>query len=92
MSALSPKVIPFPSAKRSPEPAAVISQERLRLGRELLEREWAAIRALREFQIALEKDLSEGAQLAAGELTFDRQLKIVTARRSEAPATVTGRR
>ena len=38
MSALSPKVIPFPSAKRSPEPAAVISQERLRLGRELLER------------------------------------------------------
>jgi hypothetical protein len=41
--------------------------------------------------IALEKDLSEGAQLAPGELTFDRQLKIVTARRSEAPATVTGK-
>jgi hypothetical protein len=92
MSSLSPKVIPFPSPKRRLESAKVISQERLRLGRELLEREWAAVRALREFQLTLEKDLSEGAQLAPGELTFDRQLKIVTAGRSEAPATVTGRR
>jgi hypothetical protein len=90
MSSLHRKVIPFPSAKRSPDPANVISQERLRLGRELLEREWGAVRALREFQIALEKDLAEGAQLAPGELIFDRQLKIVTARRSEAPVTVTG--
>lgn len=92
MSAFSPKVIPFPSAKRVSEPAKVISQDRLRLGRELLEREWAAVRAMREFQVALEKDLLEGAQLAPGELIFDRQLKIVTARQSEAPATLAGKR
>ncbi len=54
-----------------------ISQDRLQKGKELLEQEWAAIRAARQFLMELENELSAGAEVEAGELVFDEVLKMV---------------
>jgi hypothetical protein len=54
-----------------------ITQERLRKGAELLAQEYQIIRALRQFTMDIEADLRAGASLETGELTFDRELKVV---------------
>ena len=54
-----------------------ITQERLRKGAELLAQEYQIVRALRQFTIDIEADLRAGAPVETGELTFDRELKLV---------------
>jgi hypothetical protein len=80
------RVIPFrvksqalsiSSAKPLTANLAKISQERLQKGKELLEQEWAAIRAARQFLMELENDLSAGAEVETGALVFDEVLKMV---------------
>lgn len=65
-----------PGAERG-RTQAQISQERLRKGAELLAAEWNAIRARQEFALQIERELTEGAGLEPGELTFDTELKLV---------------
>lgn len=88
-------VIPFrakaqtvTSKKVSPAPnVETITQERLRRGMQLLEEEWAAIRATRQFLLDLENDLMTGAEVEHGELCFDEALKMVRrANSSSSPA------
>jgi hypothetical protein len=57
-----------------------ITQERLRKGAELLAQEYQIVRALRQFTMDIEADLHAGAAVEAGELTFDRELKVVRQR------------
>jgi hypothetical protein len=54
-----------------------VTQERLRRGAELLVQEMAVMRAMRQFRMELEADLACGAETEAGELIFDRELKVV---------------
>jgi hypothetical protein len=74
------RVVPFPMRARAFQagPAASpVTQERLRRGADLLVQEIAAIRATRQFAMELAADLANGAEIEYGELTFDRELKVV---------------
>jgi hypothetical protein len=72
------KVVPirraFPEKTASPP---VITQERLRLGQELLEQERHILREAQQFKLNLDAELSAGAEIETGRLTFDRTLKVV---------------
>lgn len=81
------KVIPFRPRKVITPSSTVIAplvsnapqvtQERLLKGKQLLEQEWAAIRAARQYLLELENDLLSGSDVEAGELVFDQALKMV---------------
>lgn len=80
MSDLNPatraKVIPI----RPVSPAASngsISQQRLRLGLQLMGEQHRILAALQRFRTEIDADLAVGAQIEPGELTFDRELRIV---------------
>jgi hypothetical protein len=62
-----------------------ITQERLRDGIRLLEEQRRILDALQEFKLSVDRDLAGGAEIEAGELTFDRDLKIVRQRKSTQP-------
>ena len=65
-----------------------ITQERLRDGIQLLEEQRRILDALQEFKLSVDRDLASGAEIEAGELTFDRDLKIVRQRKSTQPRTL----
>lgn len=56
--------------------AKTISQQRLAEGLQLLREEHRIAQALREFAVAVELEMRSGAVIEAGELTFDRNLKV----------------
>lgn len=61
-----------PSASRMP----IVTQQRLRRGLELMREEHRISSELREFALQLEADLGAGAEIEAGDLIFDRDLKV----------------
>jgi len=66
-----------PAACSQPSP---ISQERLREGLRLMEEQRRVLEALQKFRMDIDSDLAAGAEIEAGELTFDYDLKIVRPR------------
>jgi hypothetical protein len=62
-----------------------VTQERLRHGIQLIEEQRRILDALQEFKLSVDRDLAGGAEIEAGELTFDRDLKIVRQRKSTQP-------
>jgi len=77
------RVLQFPSP-RGPKVdplAPPVTQERLRQCADLWMQELTAIRAMREFTLQLEADMAGGAEVEAGELVFDRDLKVVRHKR-----------
>lgn len=74
-------VMPTRSVRNTPNTAAPsapkITQERLRQGIQFLTQEFLAVRAMREFTLAMETDLAAGATIEGGELTFDQMLKVI---------------
>ena len=62
-----------------------ITQDRLRDGIQLLEEQRRILDALQEFKLSVDRDLAAGAEIEAGELTFDRDLKIVRQRKYTQP-------
>lgn len=62
-----------------------ITQERLRDGIRLLEEQRRILDAFQEFKLSVDTDLAGGAEIEAGELTFDHDLKIVRQRKSTQP-------
>ncbi len=76
------KVVPIRRVSQvecSPPP--VISQERLQTGILLLEEHRRILEALQKFKMDIDSDLAAGADIEAGEHTFDRDLKVVRPRR-----------
>ena len=83
----SARVVPIRVESANPAGSGVtrgITQERLSRGAELLAQEYQIVRALRQFTIDIEADLRDGAAVETGELTFDRELKVVR-RRTQNP-------
>jgi hypothetical protein len=62
-----------------------ISQERLRDGIRLLEEQRRILDALQEFKLSVDRELASGAEIEPGDLTFDRDLKVVRQRKSTHP-------
>jgi len=60
--------------------SSAISQERLREGLRLIEEQRRVLEALQRFRLDIDSDLAAGAEIEAGELTFDGELKIVRPR------------
>jgi hypothetical protein len=60
---------------------STITQERLQAGIQLLEQQRRILEALQQFKMDVEGDLAGGAEIEAGELTFDRELMIVRPRK-----------
>ena len=80
------KVVSIRSFRRAEcTPAPAITQDRLRFGVELLREQRRILEAVHQFKMDLDKDLSAGAEIEAGELTFDRDLKIVRPRGTSKP-------
>jgi hypothetical protein len=78
-----PKVISIRNfATAEPAGTSPISQERLRIGQQLMEEPRRTFEALHKFKLEIEAELAAGAGIEAGELTFDRELKIVRRRHS----------
>lgn len=69
------------------DPPFTITQERLKTGTQLLEEQRRIMEALQKFKMDIDNDLAAGAEIESGDLTFDRELKIVRPRRAE-PARV----
>jgi hypothetical protein len=67
-----------------------ITQERLREGIHLLEEQRRILDALQDFKLSVDRDLAGGAEIEAGELTFDRDLKIVRQRKGTEPRILQG--
>jgi hypothetical protein len=78
----APRRRSIPAQKGQPAP---VTQTRLAQGYELYLEEMRVTRALREFRMQLEADLAAGAEVEAGDLLFDPEVKIV---RRNGPATI----
>ncbi len=63
-------------------PPSTITQERLRTGIQILEEQRRILEDLQKFRMDMYNDLSAGAEIESGELTFDQELKIVCPRRA----------
>ena len=75
------KVVSIRSAQPVDRRAAEhITQERLRRGLDLLDAQRRVLEELHKFKLDMEKDLAAGAEPEEGELTFDRDLRIVRPR------------
>ena len=66
-------------------PVSLITQERLRRGAELFEAQGRIAREIHQFKWEVEAQLSRGAGIEDGLLTFDRELKIVRPRQEARP-------
>jgi hypothetical protein len=75
------KVVSIRSIAPECTPHLTITQERLQTGIQLLEEQRRILEALQEFKLDIDSDLAAGAEIEAGELTFDRELMIVRPRR-----------
>jgi hypothetical protein len=69
------------------DPPSTITQQRLKTGTQLLEEQRRIMEALQKFKMDIDNELAAGALIEPGDLTFDRELKIVRPRRAE-PARV----
>jgi hypothetical protein len=63
-------------------PPSAITQERLQAGVQLLVEQRRILEALQKFKMDIDNDLAAGGEIEAGELTFDRELKIVRPHRA----------
>lgn len=63
-------------------PPSTITQERLKAGIRLMEEQRRILAALQKFKMDMYNDLAAGGEIEAGELTFDRELKIVRPHRA----------
>lgn len=81
--AMTGKVVSIRSFSPAPcSQPAPISQERLREGLRLMEEQRRVLEALQQFRMDIDSDIAAGAEIEAGELTFDHDLKIVRPRAS----------
>jgi hypothetical protein len=80
----SPKIVPITrkSPKRPSQPSRVITQERLREGSQLIEESHRILELVQKFKMDIDADLAAGAEVEAGELMFDAELKIVRPRKT----------